>query len=256
MAIEALDLTFCCFGARIAIRSDVPDLLSAAMRSMPPGAEPQRMDDPDCLFELRTGNAGHLSLYEDDRVLAGNLQVNEALDELQSVLHVAVARNARDFVFVHAGVAAWQGKAIVIPGRTMSGKTSLVAALVRGGAGYFSDEYAVLDPQGRVHPYGKSLSVRDASGKGRNTGVETIGGRQWTQPCSMGMLIHTAFEPGARWQPRRLSSAKAMLAMLDNTVMVRDNPELAMQAIGQSLRGVQAYAGPRGEADELVRALL
>jgi hypothetical protein len=63
-----------------------------------------------------------------------------------------VAENARRWIFVHAGVVAWRGQAIVIPGATQSGKTSLVAALVRAGAEYFSDEYAVFDARGRVHP--------------------------------------------------------------------------------------------------------
>jgi hypothetical protein len=32
-----------------------------------------------------------------------------------------------------------------------SGKTTLVSELIRAGATYYSDEYAVIDERGRVH---------------------------------------------------------------------------------------------------------
>jgi uridine kinase len=41
---------------------------------------------------------------------------------------------------------------IAIPGRSFSGKTSLVTALVRAGAVYYSDEFAVIDRDGLVRP--------------------------------------------------------------------------------------------------------
>jgi len=74
-----------------------------------------------------------------------------------------IALWARRRVFVHAGVVAWQGRAVLIPGRTLSGKSWLVRALVRAGAEYYSDEFAVLDARGRVHPY--PLPPREADGR-------------------------------------------------------------------------------------------
>ena len=76
---------------------------------------------------------------------------------------VHVANYAPDRVFVHAGVVAWRGRALVLPGTSFAGKTTLVAELVRAGAIYYSDEYAVLDEQGRVHPY--SARSADASSR-------------------------------------------------------------------------------------------
>ena len=64
-----------------------------------------------------------------------------------------MAAETRERVFVHAGVVGWKGHAIVIPGRSRSGKTTLVAELVKAGAEYYSDEFAVLDAEGRVHPF-------------------------------------------------------------------------------------------------------
>lgn len=59
----------------------------------------------------------------------------------------------------------------MVPGRTLSGKSSLVLALVKAGADYYSDEYAVFDGSGRVHPYSKPLSRRSGSGPPRLRGT-------------------------------------------------------------------------------------
>ena len=73
----------------------------------------------------------------------------------------AVAQRSRQMLFVHAGVVGWRGLAIVIPGRSHTGKSTLVAELVRRGAVYYSDEFAVLDDTGRVHPYRRTLVLRE-----------------------------------------------------------------------------------------------
>ena len=57
----------------------------------------------------------------------------------------AVARHSHQMLFVHAGVVGWRGLAIVLPGRSRTGKSTLVAELVLRGAVYYSDEFAVLD---------------------------------------------------------------------------------------------------------------
>ncbi len=61
---------------------------------------------------------------------------------------------------MHAGVVGWRGRAILIPGRSGTGKTSLVAALVEQGAVYYSDDYAPIDADGRVRSYARAPSVR------------------------------------------------------------------------------------------------
>ena len=73
------------------------------------------------------------------------------LDTLESDLQLHVAEQARRRLFVHAGVVGWKGRAIVIPGRSFTGKTTLVAELVRAGASYYSDEYALIDSRGKIH---------------------------------------------------------------------------------------------------------
>ena len=69
-----------------------------------------------------------------------------------SRIELLVAAALPDRVAVHAGVVAFAGRAVVIPGPSHSGKSTLVQALVEAGATYLSDEFALLDEAGRVWP--------------------------------------------------------------------------------------------------------
>jgi hypothetical protein len=87
-----------------------------------------------------------------------------------------VAEHAPDHLFVHAGVVGWEGRAIVMPGTSFAGKTTLVRAWLEAGATYYSDEFAVLDRAGRVHPFAATardpgrVERCDSSCAGRGTG--------------------------------------------------------------------------------------
>lgn len=67
-------------------------------------------------------------------------------------------------VLVHAAVASLDGRALVAPGRSGAGKTTLVAALALAGWTYLSDEVACLGPDGaRVRPYPRPLALEPGS---------------------------------------------------------------------------------------------
>src|SRR6185295_10176403 len=164
----AAGLAFISYGARIGIRVTDPAVMERLLPYLPPGWKPAASPVVDYLCSLRVGgNAArsglrhfHL-LYRNAAVVARSLALEEVCDALESHLRFGVAINTRRRLFVHAGVVGWHGRAIVIPGRSMSGKTTLVTALVRAGATYYSDEYAVFDMHGRVHPFPKPLSIRE-----------------------------------------------------------------------------------------------
>jgi hypothetical protein len=63
-------------------------------------------------------------------------------------------------VHVHAAVASLGDRAVLLPGQSGAGKTTLVAALVLAGFRYLSDEVAAVDPEDlRVHPYPRPLAL-------------------------------------------------------------------------------------------------
>ncbi len=252
-------LAFTSHGARIGVRTTDAALLECLADRLPPGSLSAADPEVDGLFSLavvesrsRAHPAPHFFLHQGACRVAHTRDAGEVLDALASALHGQVAAASRGPLFVHAGVVGWGGKAVVIPGRTFSGKSSLVAALVRAGATYFSDEYAVFDADGRVHPYAKPLSLRDADGqRGRTSPIEALGGRAATDPLPVGLILSARYEAGARWRPRPQSPARAMMALLDNTVQVRTQPQAAMQILQKAAMSAGAFQSKRGEAEQV-----
>jgi len=171
-------------------------------------------------------------------------------------MHFRVALAARDFLFVHAGVVQWKGQAVVVPGRTETGKSSLILGLVQAGAEYFSDEYAVLDRGGRVHPYPKPLSQRREGGPPRLHTAEALGAQEEAPAVPIGLTVITRFRDGMVWNPRRISKAQVMLALFDNTVVARSRPEFALDVLAKAVEGTEGLEGDRGETSEMALALL
>jgi hypothetical protein len=196
-------------------------------------------------------------LYAGIECIQESVDRAEILKTLEDQLHFNTALGARQKLFVHAGVVGWRGQAIVIPGRSFSGKTSLVAALVRSGATYCSDEYAVLDGRGWVHPYPKPLSVRNEKGdSARRCPVEALGGRAAAEPLPVGLVLAVFYQPGAEWRPRALSPGEIVMALLDNTVLVRQKPRIALSILGAVADEARGLKGERGESAEVAPLLL
>ena len=252
---KATNLIFSCFGARICVVSAIDGLLKRVEEILPPKSHIEHYNHIDrCFYVTKTGRC--FRIHHDSQLLAQSEVIDDTLNNLRSFLDQAVAIFARNVLFVHAGVVGWKNRAIVIPGRSMSGKTTLVAALINAGADYLSDEYAVLDDKGRVHPYDKPLSVRNAQGIATLISVEELGANTAPQPLKVGMIVQTTYQPGSRWRPRELTSGQAMMAMLDNTVVIREIPQLAMKILSASSRNVVAITSSRGECEGVAQYLL
>ena len=81
------------------------------------------------------------------------------------------------------------------------GESTLVVALVRAGADYYSDEFAMLDEAGRVAKYLEPIQLRGPQG----TEVLTLDSDAPQDPAPVGLVAVTVYTPGAKWSPRRLS---------------------------------------------------
>ena len=197
-------------------------------------------------------------LYANSTRLARSSTLDEVLSRFELDLRLFVGERAQRRVFVHAGVVGWRGQAIVIPGRSFSGKTTLVRALCERGATYYSDEFAVLDTRGWVHPFPTPLSVRSEEGEtpARKTAPETLGCPVGGKPVPVGLVAVTHYQVDARWRPRTLSVGQAVPALLVNTVSARWRPKVAMATLQNAAASALVLKGGRGEAEETAGALL
>lgn len=254
----AAGISFKSFGVTIGVRVNQASFMDRILLHLPPGWTPAGSRVVERLYSLVIG-AGRTSamvrrlhvVYANSDLLARSAELEAVLQSFESNVHLHVAEMARHRVFVHAGVVGWKGKAIVIPGRSFSGKSTLVAEFVRAGAQYYSDEYAVLDVRGKVHPYPRPLVMRENGARKKYTADE-LGSIAGVTPLPVGVLLVTRYKSGAQWRPRELSPGTGALALLENAVSARRHPKRALFSIQKAMSHAKGLKGGRGEARQLV----
>jgi hypothetical protein len=249
-------------GVRVGVRTNTAGILAELESCLPPGWRPSRSPFVDEVFSVWVDPGGGTRpsrVYTGARRRVRTRDRGHAFAVLESEIRQCLAARAARRVFVHAGVVGWKGHAIVVPGRSRSGKTTLVAALVKAGASYLSDEFAVLDARGRVHPFAKPLSIRGPGGcdrHARRQTAEELGGQRGRRPLPVALVVLAEHRPGAEWRPERLTAGQAVIEMLAHTVPARLRPEASLEALERAVGRAQVLKGVRGAAAELAPRLL
>jgi hypothetical protein len=253
---EMQEIALEAYGVRTIVSTNSAQLLRQVENVLPPGWMPCPDSDIDQRFVVTTDDGFFYDIAIDGELITMAAELDIALGVLDAQLRAYIARHAPGRIFVHAGVVAYADRAIVIPGASLSGKTTLVAELVRAGAIYYSDEFAVLDDDGLIYPYAKPLSIRSADFSQTDHHVAAFGGTAGVEPIRAGLVVVAHYSPGAEWQPRRLSPGEAVLALLANTVPAQDRPAQSLAAIKNAVEGAIVLEGDRGEASAAVNQLL
>jgi hypothetical protein len=243
------------FGVTIRVCVGTAELLEEIEPLMPPARTPSDSLLTAHRLGIVSEDDGTYSVYNSGTRVHEGGGLDLAKIVLEGQVRSYVSLHAPDRVFVHAGAVGHEGRAILIPGHSFSGKTTLTAALVRAGADYYSDEFAVLDRDGLVHPFPKTLSLRP-DGVQVERHVEELGGTAGDAPLPIGLVVITHFNPGASWQPERLIRGPAILEVLGSTVTMTTRPEDAMKTVTKALQGATVLKGERGEADEVAQLIL
>lgn len=130
--------------------------------------------EPTLQFSVEPTRPDHTDLTDHAwyRVTAGDDVVYTSLLEGSLVSHLLMDVNARaaaacrsdGTVALHAGTVAGVHGAIVLPGASHSGKTTVTTALAAAGHHFVADEVSRLDPHElTIAPYGKPVALRAAS---------------------------------------------------------------------------------------------
>lgn len=134
-----------------------------------PPFPPEELDPPTpgnpgsySLVDTRSGDGRRFRLLYGDYEMTATAEEREVFQRLFWHVNLEAMRRTGDFLLVHAGaVVTPSGGGVLLPGGSGSGKTSLVAALVRRGFGYLSDEAGAIDPVSRrLFPYPKALAIK------------------------------------------------------------------------------------------------
>jgi hypothetical protein len=247
----------------LGVRTNRPDakVLQRIALCLPPGWAPTTPSLVERLYSLwirdepRPGRMH--GLYGPEERILEAVDLDLLYECLENEIQLFVGEQARERIFVHAGVVGWQGRAIVLPGRSMAGKSTLVAALLACGATYFSDEYAVFDQSGYVHPYGRRLCLRQPDGlPARRCTASELGGRTALEPAPVAVVASMRYQQASRWEPRPLSAGEAVLELTRHALPMLARPEETLAALRQGVRGSANFKGLRGDAQETAALLL
>lgn len=257
-------MSFNSYGVRVGVRVKDSAILKDIIARLPPGSKPASSAAVDHLYSIVGGRAQPDSKVHRFSIGYWNLvrfararEFDSLLDAFESHVQLTVAEHAPRRIFVHAGVVGWKDRAILIPGLSHSGKTTLVEQLIRAGATYYSDEYAVLDERGRVHPYPRALGLRLPNGQeSKKVRAEEIGAVVGSKPLRVALVVPTNYKDGARWRPRQVTRGKGVLELMSHTVSARSQPELALAILSAALESARILKGVRGEASEIVKLIL
>ena len=259
-------IAFRAYGTRVGVRVNRADVLEHLEALFPPGWKPARSGIVDRLYSLRVGPDKPTDaksrirfynlLYANTQRISRTMDLGDLLQILASDMRLFVAETSETRVFIHAGVVEWHGRAIVLPGKTFSGKSTLVAGLVRAGATYYSDEYAVFDARGRVHAFPHPPETLEGNKGSISELVEELGATAGGPPLPVGLVVLSEYKPGASWSPQTLSPGQAALALLANTASARLEPQRALEMLKRAVRRAPVLIGTRGEVDEVLEKML
>ena len=244
------------YGVKLDVEVEDEVLVPAVEQILPPGWERSNEFPEDGHLTLSGSAGGTYDVVIDGEPAGTRLPLDVALHLLDSQVRVRVAALAEDRIFVHPGVVSLGGRGLLLPGRSFSGKTTLVAALISEGARYYSDEFAVLDTAGLVHPYPRRLSLRTDGAFREYADASALGGRTGRTPVRPALIAITRWSAGSHWDPVPRGPGIGALALLSNAVAARPRTDATMRAISLAVDGAMVLEGDRGEATETAKLML
>jgi len=259
-------IQFQIYGVKIGVRAqnktNLKKIYSQLERVFPNGFEPVSEQEIEYRFLVRWTKNNGIEIFRNDEKVSDNLDEENYLEIVENQIRITIAEFAVGKVFLHAGVVGWKGRAIIIPAKSFAGKTTLVAELVKKGALYYSDEYAVLDAEGNVQPYPKWLSLRGIIDDYTqlDCSVESLGGIAGTETIPVGMVLIAKYNKGKKipkkWKPKILSQGQGMMEIISNTFPIRNKPDFVLKVLNKLTSRAIIIKTVRGEADEFADTLL
>lgn len=256
MAIqEAFQVT--AFGCDIRVEASCPEAYATLERyifpSLPRTVTPTRQ--PKLLIGMtQIADQIHLRLNHVTVASAGTAE--KLVPDLIRVLDDAIIPQLSGLRAIHAGDVLWNGRALLLPGATHSGKSSLVAEFLKRGATYFSDEYALIDAEGRVHPYPRPLLLRSTSSEQLPALPSEWNAATGDRPAQVGWILSLQYQPACTLSVAPVSQGEALLTLLQNTPhILAESPDL-IDAFQSAVAGAVCYSGQRSDASQTVDQIL
>ena len=243
--------TFESYGVHIKIDGNSQEAVNrteaATRKALLNALRPVKRKTVDQTFFVRHNKSGYYILHHNDEEISRSRSAMKFFKLFDSVVRATVGEHSPEKVFLHAGVVGWKGRAIVIPGDSFKGKSTLVAELVRQGAEYFSDDFAIFDEEGSVHPFPRKLAMRSDDGTFRPYELTVE---------SLGMVLFTQYEPGKQWRPKLSTAGIGVLQMIPFALTFGNRPEFSLRVLNNIATRAIIASSPRGAAEKFAQKIL
>lgn len=245
------------FDSVIRVESESEELQETLNRFLVPPLP--RCDVPsgeaDIHIQVLGASGGFDILFDHQKVLSAETIPDAALATVKALDDVLV-RKLKTLRAVHAGAVVLKGRAILIPGSTHAGKSSLVAELLRRGATHLSDEYALVDQTGRVHTYPRPLLLRNGSPKQSLVLPGDLNSSFAMEPVPVGWILAVDYDPGESWNIHQISQGEAVMLLLRNTPHEMGHSPEMIDLFMRSVAGAECYQGIRGDVIDAASRIL
>ena len=180
---------------------------------------------------------------------------------LWRVNHETIRRSGRHYLLLHASGAVRGGRAIAFPASMESGKTTLVAGLLRCGLEYLTDEAVAIDPDTLIaHPFPKALSIDPGSWAVLadlrptldeeaqrfvraqwHVPVEDIRPGITADPAPIEHFVFPRYDPMGRTELTPMRRSEAFLAAAENAFNLRMHGRHGFHALAEAVRRAECH---------------
>ncbi|MBK8467131.1 MAG: hypothetical protein IPL32_15020 [Chloracidobacterium sp.] len=260
-ALSVRPFKFESYGVVAQITSNVQDMVEegerVAIRSLVGQIKPAKGKKVEQLFEIERTKSSY-RLFVNGEGIASCRGKKKFFKFFDAIMRITIGEHAVDRVFMHAGAVGWKGKGIIFPAQSYQGKSTIVTELVRRGADYYSDDFAIFDRDGLLHPFPRIITMRTRDGEFRHYDlpVESIGGVPATELLPVGLVLFTNYEAGAEWNPIKLTPGQGSLEMMPFVLPLRRDPKLSMLALNSIANSAIIARSRRGAAEEFADLIL
>jgi hypothetical protein len=252
-----IELGIRAFGSSVRVNCGSPAICDALQRYVLPALP--RTSPPSCSPDIDisvVATADGFIVRINHQPIASVGTLHDAALAVVKALDDDLIRRVRDLRAVHAGAVLIDGRALLLPGSTHAGKSSLVAELLRRGASHFSDEYALIDNQGRTHAYPRPLLLRNGRPLQSMVLPEELNASFASSPAPVGWILALDYVPGGAWNIHELSQGETVMLLLRNSPHEMDHSPEMIDFFVCAAANAGCFKGVRGDAAEAATHVL
>ncbi len=210
---------------------------------------------PDLRIQIEKAES-QFRLYVNDSQVSASGELMSLVPDLIQRIDQTIVSSLKTLRAVHAGAVRLGDRVLLLPGYSHSGKSRIVAELLRRGANYFSDEYALVDDEGRIHAYPRPLLLRNGSPNRIPVLVQEHRIQGASAAAPVGWIMELQYHVDCAWHVSTVGQGEGLLMLLRHTPHVLAEAPDLLGRFQRVAAGAKCFTGRRMDAERAVDEIL